>query len=83
MARTKPKPVSGQRRSLTQFVQDQRRAGCPVCALPADVLAEVRTASRRKIPRAIVLEWLAAEHAQKIAAADMAAHVNARHDHVE
>lgn len=80
--RSKAKPAPA-RRSLSQFALDQRRAGCPVCALPADVLAEVRSASRRKIPRAVVLEWLHVEHGAKVTAADIAAHVNARHDNGE
>lgn len=76
----KPSAPKRPARSLAQFVADQRRAGCPVCALPPDVLADVKTASRRKIPKSVVLEWLASEHGRTISAQDMAAHVNARHD---
>lgn len=83
MRRPKPAPVKAPRRSLSQFVLDQRRSGCAVCSLPPEVLAEVRTASRRKIPRAVVLEWLTVEHGVKVAAADLNTHVNARHDHAE
>lgn len=70
------KPV----RSLTQFVRDQKRKGCPVCALPPALLAEVRSAREKRISRQTVIEWLKVEHGITVPAAAFDSHVNARHD---
>ena len=70
----------GSARSLTQFVRDQKRKGCPVCALPPDVLSEVRSAREKRISRQTVIEWLKVEHGIAIPSAAFDTHVNARHD---
>lgn len=67
-------------RSLAQFVRDQKRKGCPVCALPPHVLAEVRTAREKRISRQTVIEWLKVEHGISVPSAAFDSHVNARHD---
>jgi hypothetical protein len=67
-------------RSLTQFVRDQRKNGCKVCALGAEVIQQIKTASRNKIPQQIVLDWLREEHGADVTAADLRAHSNQRHN---
>lgn len=73
-------PAAKPARSLSQFMRDKKKQDCKVCALGAAVVGEIRTASRNKIPRQIVLEWLNDEHNAGIARADLEAHANGRHD---
>jgi len=68
------------KRSLVQFAKDQRRKGCPVCALPAAIRAELAQAREKHIPRSIQLGWLVAEHGIKLTAAQFDSHNSGRHD---
>lgn len=77
---TKKKPAP---RSLTQFVQDKKRADCPVCALNPDIRAEIQSARTKKIKRETVLEWLRAECGIAINSADFDRHHSARHERDE
>lgn len=75
-----PKADAKAKRSLSQYVRDKRREGCPVCALSPQLLTEIRAASKNKIPRDVVLEWLKIEHGVKVTHQEIVAHANARHD---
>jgi FKBP-type peptidyl-prolyl cis-trans isomerase (trigger factor) len=66
-------------RSLADFVKHKRCEGCKVCALPKELLDQIRTASERKIKRTVVLEWLKSEHGAKISDADLTTHHGQRH----
>lgn len=67
-------------RTLAQFVRDQRRAGCPVCALPDVVRGQLAEAAAKKIPRQVQLDWLRGECRSPITAGDLDRHRNGRHD---
>ena len=71
------------KRSLLDFERDKRRAACPVCVLPQDIRAQLRVAKEKKIPQAIVLEWLRGEHAITLARQDFVVHGAAHHDQWE
>ena len=64
-------------RSLTDYLLEKKRAACAVCALPADVLAQLAAASEKGIKVADRLEWLAAEYGAHLTRTDLEAH--ARH----
>lgn len=66
-------------RSLVDFVKARKCEGCRVCALPKELLDQVRSASEKKIKRTVVLEWLNKEHGAKITDADLTAHYGQRH----
>jgi len=70
--------VSG--RSLMDFVRDSRREGCKICGLPADVRAQLREASSKKITMSQQLQWLATDYGATISAAEMMAHRGGRHE---
>jgi len=67
-------------RSLAEFVRDKRRADCPVCALPLEVRAEVKSASEKKIKRTTVLEWLKLEYDIDVSAVALDKHHSQRHE---
>lgn len=80
MASSTRKASRAPSRTLTQFARAKRRVGCPVCALPADVRAQLAGASSRKIPRAVQIDWLTTELSVKITDAHLTAHFGGRHD---
>lgn len=67
-------------RSLREFASDQRKATCPVCALPAEVRRQINTRNVRAIKVGSVLAWLKAEHGATITLAQYSAHTNGRHE---
>jgi len=68
------------KRTLIEFVKDKKRASCPVCQLPADVLEQLRTAQEKKITRATQLAWLHEVHGVKITDEHLAVHYGGRHN---
>lgn len=68
------------KRSLVDFVLDQKRKDCRVCKLEAGLRAQLKEAAKRKIPRRVWLEWLALEHGIKLTGADFDAHYSGRHE---
>ena len=66
--------------SLVQFAREKRRATCPVCKLPADVLAQLIEARNKKITRAVQLEWLRTEVGVTITDDQLNVHGQGRHD---
>ena len=69
--------------SLVDFARVKRqtelRATCTVCQLPAEVREQLRLARPKKIPRPVVLAWLAdAGHAVSSGAMDT--HNQGKHD---
>lgn len=77
-AKVKQRPKKPQ--TLAEFVMAKKRAGCKVCQLPIDVVAQVKSARDKRIPRPVVLEWLAREHGIKLSPADLDTHINGRHE---
>ena len=67
------------KRSLKEYVLDKKRQDCAVCRLPSELLQQVREASKRKISRADVVEWLMTEHKIAITSAQFDAHNSGRH----
>ena len=67
-------------RSLTQYVRDKKRAVCPVCRLAPTIRSEMDGARTKKIRRAEILEWLAAEYGIKLTPAALDAHYSGRHE---
>jgi cytolysin (calcineurin-like family phosphatase) len=74
------RPATTQLRTLVQFVRDQRRVGCPVCALPVAVRGQLAEAAAKKIPRQVQLDWLRTECKNSITAGDLDRHRTGRHD---
>lgn len=79
----KPSPKVKTRRSLVQFVRDKKREGCPICALPAEVIDQIKTAVTRKISRAEQIEWLATEYQVTVTKGQFETHVSARHEQAD
>lgn len=67
-------------RSLQAWARDKKRAGCPVCSLPADIREQLAAARKQRISRTEQLEWLAAEHGIQLSAAQFDTHNSARHE---
>lgn len=80
MKQAKSKAPAKPARSLSQFMRDRKKKDCKVCALGAEVVAQIRSASRNKIQRSTVLEWLRDECGAAITSADLQAHAAGRHD---
>jgi len=70
-----PQPV----KSLVDFMQDRRRAECPVCHLAEDIRDQLRRATDRKVKRADQLEWLITVVGATVTNADLDAHYSGRH----
>jgi len=66
--------------SLAEFMLNKKRAGCPVCALPIEVYAEIVEAKKRKFKRSDVLEWLATTKHVKLTVTDLDRHYSGRHE---
>lgn len=79
-AMDRPMPPGAGPRTLVDFVRDKKRADCRVCQLPADAIAQLRQARDKDIPRRHQLEWLACDYGLRLDEAELAAHVNGRHD---
>lgn len=73
----KPRPAA---RSLADFLLEKRREGCPICALPDDVKAQLRLASKRSIKRAEQIEWLESEVGVTLTVDQFNAHHSGRHE---
>lgn len=73
-------PATKSKRSLAEFMQAKRRAGCVVCALPNAVRDQLKDASKHKIKRAEQIEWLESEFGMKLTRAAFDAHTNGRHE---
>lgn len=71
--------AAGERVTLVEYVRQKRREACPVCQLPDDVRGQLVDATRKKIKRALQLEWLA-ELGYDISDHDLSAHYSGRHD---
>ena len=65
---------------LMDFMRAKRREACPVCKLPAEVRAQLDTASDKGIKRKDVLEWLRTIVGVPITDAELTAHRTGRHD---
>lgn len=72
-------PPANVGRSLRDFVRDKKREGCRICALPPDILEQVKSASVTKIPRATVIEWLKAELKTTFTSDEFDKHTSGRH----
>lgn len=73
--KAKKEPVS-----LVQFMLAKRRAGCPVCVLPADLLAQMVDGRKKKFRRIETIEWLEVAYGIKLKTADFDAHYSGRHE---
>jgi hypothetical protein len=67
--------------SLVDFVQAQRREGCPICALPEGVREQLAEAPEKKIKLADRVKWLREVCGADVTVADVSRHLNARHDY--
>jgi hypothetical protein len=67
-------------RSLSEFLLEKRREGCPICALAADVKEQLRKASKASVRRAEQIEWLESEFKVKLTVEQFNAHHSGRHE---
>jgi hypothetical protein len=67
-------------KSLTEFLLDKRREGCPLCALSQDVKDQLKLATKRSIKRAEQMEWLAEEFGLKFTVEQFNTHHAGRHE---
>lgn len=70
-------------RSLVEYVLAKRREACAVCALPADIRAQIGVARERKIERRVIRAWLLAEHGADIPDSIFTSHSAAHHEERE
>ena len=66
-------------KSLLDYMQDKRRAECPVCKLAEDIRDQLRRATDRKVKRADQLTWLTEVVGVAITNSDLDAHYSGRH----
>lgn len=66
--------------TMKAFALDEKRAVCPVCALPADVRAELRNPVNSEIKTDQRLRYIAAACGATITRAELDAHRNGRHE---
>jgi hypothetical protein len=71
---------AAQVRTLAKFVRDQRRVGCPVCALSVAIRGQLAEARTKGISLDLQLAWLKAEHQTSVTRDDITRHRNGRHD---
>jgi hypothetical protein len=71
-------PVAGGP-SLAEFVAAKKRAACPVCGLPSDVLAGIATASDKGFRIDEQVEWLTQGRGYAITRDELLTHKNQRH----
>lgn len=71
---------AGTGKTLTDFIQDAKRAKCKVCKLSAEIRAQIRTGREASITTPTIAAWLKAEHGVDLATSDFLKHSNARHD---
>lgn len=66
-------------RPLKDFVASTPRpTTCKLCALPADVLAQIAEARKDRVPRETIVAWLHHDVHVKVTEADLAAHMRER-----
>ena len=67
--------------SLDEYAAEERRATCPVCALPAAVRAVLATAGDKGHKVAFQVKWLKVKcRIPNIGVAELSAHRNGRHE---
>lgn len=68
-------------RPLTTFVQDAKRAKCPVCKLSASIRAQIRTArAEHNVSLATVVLWLKKEHGIELTIGNFSSHTQGKHE---
>lgn len=70
-------------RSLVQFVRDERRKDCKICALPPEVRAQVSQANERKINVAVRVKWLLEDYGISVTRSDFEVHGRGNHDAID
>jgi len=68
------------RQTLVAFIKENKRANCPVCALPEEVHAQLARAKHSRIPRATIIEWLAKEYGKRFTDQQLDLHHRGRHE---
>ncbi len=66
--------------SLTDFIRAEKQKGCPVCALPPDIQAQLRQAPEKKIKIVDRVRWLKEVVRADVTTGDLTRHNAARHD---
>lgn len=74
-AKKKKEPLT-----LLNFIIEKKRRHCKVCALPLEIIEQVRSARSRAVRLPEVVEWLKAEHGITLTRADFEAHHSGRHE---
>jgi hypothetical protein len=75
MSKLKTAPLS-----LEAFMKAKRKADCPVCQLPAEVLDQLATARDKHIRRPDQVAWLNTEVGVSITSGDLDKHYSGRHN---
>lgn len=68
------------KKTLDEFVRDARLQKCKVCALPPDVLKQIRERSRERCPIDIVVAWIKSEYGVTVKPSDFRAHQRGAHE---
>lgn len=73
---TKPSQQSSNK-SLSEFIGEKARAGCPLCRLPKEVRSQLgKAATKRGFTRDDQLEWLRACYKVDVTAEQLAKHLS-------
>lgn len=67
-------------KTLTDFVKGKVRAACAVCSLPDAVLAQLRAARDKGIPRRTIRAWLLEEYGKSPIESEFTTHANGHHE---
>lgn len=67
-------------KSLRAFAGVRRTADCKVCALPADVIKQIRGRDTKNIKLAVVLAWLRQEYGVAITEQQYTKHSHGGHE---
>lgn len=55
-----------------------RTATCKLCGLAPDVLAQIADARKDRVPRDVIVAWLAHDYGTRVTVDDVAAHMRER-----
>ena len=70
-----------ERRSLQEYARDQKRKDCPICALPPDVLEELKGVGKRlKISRELQIAWVKEDVGVTITDDQLTNHYSGKHE---
>lgn len=67
------------KRSLDEFTKEKQRETCPVCKLAPELQEQIAAASTKRVPVAVICEWLQSEYGLTVSEAEFIRHGRGAH----